>query len=203
MKFYKTSQKKFKAQGLTLVELLVVLALSALIILALVTLYTSGQRYFINQDAQAKVLREGRYVLDWIARDIKEGIQVVQTWNGYTTSTNCLILQVPAVDASGLIIDVANEFDYIIYRQKPEDPKRLERILDAKDGVSSRADSIRLLAERVDAFSLSSEGMDLSSVPDLSTVFSIDIALTTRQNRYGRDFQETLNTVVKLRNKPV
>jgi prepilin-type N-terminal cleavage/methylation domain-containing protein len=203
MKFYKTRKRRFKSQGLTLVELLVVLALSALIILALVTLYTSGQRYFINQDAQAKVLREGRYVLDWIARDIKEGIQVVQTWNGFTTSTNCLILQVPAVDATGLIIDVANEFDYIIYRQKPEDPKRLERILDAKDGVSSRADSTRLLAERVDAFSLSSEGVELSSVGDLSTVYNIDIALTTRQNRYGRDFQETLNTVVKLRNKPV
>jgi hypothetical protein len=107
------------------------------------------------------------------------------------------------VDATGLIIDIANEFDYIIYRQKPEDPKRLERILDAKDGVSSRADSTRLLAERVDAFSLGSEGVDLSSVGDLSTVSSIDIALTTRQNRYGRDFQETLNTVVKLRNKPV
>ena len=203
MKFYKTGKRKFSPQGLTLVELLVVLALSALIILALVTLYTSGQRYFINQDAEAKVLREGRYVLDWIARDIKEGIQVVQTWNGYTTSTNCLILQVPAVDGTGLIIDIQNEFDYIIYRQKPDDPKRLERILDAKDGVSSRIDSTRQLAERVDAFSLSSQGMDLSSIGDLSTVFSIDVALTTRQNRYGRDFQETLATVVKLRNKPV
>jgi hypothetical protein len=168
-----------------------------------VTLYTSGQRYFINQDAQAKVLREGRYVLDWIARDIKEGIQVVQNWSGYTTSTNCLILQVPSVDATGLIIDIANEFDYIIYRRKPEDPKRLERILDAKDGVSFRADSTRQLAERVDAFSLSSEGVELSSVGDLATVFNIDIALTTKQRRHGRDFQETLNTVVKLRNKPV
>lgn len=203
MEFNKIRKIKFEPRGLTLVELLVVLALSALIILALVTLYTSGQRYFINQDAQAKVLREGRYVFDWIARDIKEGIQVIQTWNGYTTSTNCLILQVPAVDGTGLIIDIANEFDYIIYRQKPEDPKRLERILDAKDGVSSRVDSTRQLAERVDAFSLSSEGVELSSIGDLSTVFNIDIALTTRQNRYGRDFQETLNTVVKLRNKPV
>jgi len=203
MKFYKFRKIKFSSQGLTLVELLVVLALSALIILALVTLYTSGQRYFINQDAQAKVLREGRYVLDWIARDIKEGIQVVQNWSGYTTSTNCLILQVPSVDATGLIIDIANEFDYIIYRRKPEDPKRLERILDAKDGVSFRADSTRQLAERVDAFSLSSEGVELSSVGDLATVFNIDIALTTRQRRHGRDFQETLNTVVKLRNKPV
>jgi len=126
MKFKK---KKFNPTGLTLVELLVVLALSALIILALVTLYTSGQRYFINQDAQAKVLREGRYVLDWIARDIKEGVQVVASWSGYTTSTNCLILQVPSVDASGLILDIENHFDYIIYRRKPEDPKRLERFI--------------------------------------------------------------------------
>jgi len=199
----KSKKNKFSSKGLTLIELLVVLALSALIILALVTLYTSGQRYFINQDAQAKVLREGRYVLDWIVRDIKEGIQVVQNWNGYTTSNNCIILQVPSVDASGLVIDIQNEFDYIVYRQKPEDPKRLERILDAKDGVSSRVDSTRQLAERVESFYLSSEGVELSSVGDLSTVFSIDIGLTTKQTRYGRDFQETLNTVVKLRNKPL
>jgi prepilin-type N-terminal cleavage/methylation domain-containing protein len=203
MEFMKSKKNKFSSKGLTLIELLVVLALSALIILALVTLYTSGQRYFINQDAQAKVLREGRYVFDWIVRDIKEGIQVVQNWNGYTTSNNCIILQVPSVDASGLVIDIQNEFDYIIYRQKPEDPKRLERILDAKDGVSSRVDSTRQLAERVESFHLSSEGAELSSIGDLSTVFSIDIGLTTKQNRYGRDFQETLNTVVKLRNKPL
>ena len=203
MKHLKFRKMEFKPKGLTLVELLVVLALSALIILALVTLYTSGQRYFINQDAQADVLREGRYVLDWVARDIKEGVQVVPTWNGYTTSNNCIILQIPSVDASGLIIDIQNEFDYIIYRQKPEDPKRLERILDAKDGVSARVDSIRQLAERVDAFHLSSEGMELASFGDLTEVFSIDIALTTRQTRYDRNFQETLNTVVKLRNKPL
>lgn len=200
MKFKK---KKFNPKGLTLVELLVVLALSALIILALVTLYTSGQRYFINQDAQAKVLREGRYVLDWIARDIKEAVQVVPSWNGHTTSTNCLILKVPSVDASGLILDIENHFDYIIYRRKPEDPKRLERILDAKDGFSSLTDDTRQLAERVDAFLLSYKGVELSSVGDLSTVSSIDIALSTRQTRQGRDFQETLNTVVKLRNKSV
>ena len=203
MKFMKFRKREFSPQGLTLVELLIVLALSSLIILALVTLYTSGQRYFINQDAQAKVLREGRYVLDWIARDIKKGIQVVPSWNGYTTSTSCLVLQVPSVDASGLIIDIANEFDYIIYRRKPEDPKRLERIIDAQDGVSSMVDDTRQLAERVDSFLLSSEGVELSYVSDLAQVFSIDIALTTKQTRQGRDFQETLNTVVKLRNKPV
>lgn len=199
----KFKRKKFNPKGLTLVELLVVLALSALIILALVTLYTSGQRYFINQDAQAKVLREGRYVLDWIARDIKEAVQVVPSWNGYTTSTSCLVLKVPSVDENGLILDIQNHFDYIIYRRKPDDPKRLERILDANDGVSALTDDTRQLAERVDAFLLSSEGEGLSSVGDLSTVSSIDIALSTRQTRQGRDFQETLNTVVKLRNKSI
>jgi len=197
----KPKKKKFKPKGLTLIELLIVIAIGTVIILTLLALYTAGQRYFISGSTRTGVLRDGRHVIEWISRDIKAAIQVVQSWDVYTTSSNSLVLQLPSVDVSGLIVDVESDFDYVVYRLNPQLSHRLERIIDAKEGVSSRVDGSRVLADKVNSLSLSSGGVDLSSVADFSAVASIDIALTTRQMRLGRSFEETLNTALKLRNK--
>jgi hypothetical protein len=140
-------------------------------------------------------------VLNWISRDIKEGIQVLPSWDVYTTSNTCLILQVPSLDSNGIIIDIDNEFDYIIYRLNSEYPTRLERIIDSKDGVSSRADTTRVIATEVNSFQISSGGVDLSAVSDFSQISSVYITMITTQNLLGRTYQETLNTELKLRNK--
>jgi len=197
----KRKKKKSIPKGFTLVELTVVVALMAVIMLILMSLYVTGQQFLITESARNDVIRDNRYVFDWISRDIKGAVQVVSSWDAYTTSSNCLILRIPSVDSSGLIIDIENELDYIIYRLNSEHPNKLERVVDAKDGVSSRVDSTRVLATRVNSFLLSSDGVELSSVADLTQVASIDIAMTTKQNRLGRDFQQTLDSTVKLRNK--
>ena len=201
MKFKKPKPKKFKPEGFTLVEVLIIASIISLIMVTLLSLYVAGQRYFIIESARADVLRDIRQVLNWISRDIKEGIQVVPSWDVYTTSSSCLVLQVPSVDSNGLIIDVDNEFDYIIYRLNSQFPNRLERIVDANDGVSSRTDRSRVIVTRADSFLLRSQGADLSSVSDFSQVSSVDVTLITKQNRLGRTYQETLKTGVKLRNK--
>ncbi len=198
----KHKKKKSSPKGfVTLVELIVVVALMAVIMLILMSLYVTGQKFLITESARNDVIRDNRYVFDWISRDIKGAVQVVSSWDAYTTSSNCLILRIPSVDSSGLIVDIENELDHIIYRLNSEHPNKLERVVDAKDGVSSRVDSTRVLATRVNSFLLSSNGVELSSVADLTQVASIDIVVTTKQNRLGRDFQQTLDSTVKLRNK--
>lgn len=198
MKFRK---KKLNSKGFSLIELLIVVAIMAVVILSLVALYSTGQRYFLTESTRAEMLQSSRQVLIWISRDIKEGIAVLPNWGSYTTSTNCLVLELPSIDANGLIIDIENNFDYIIYRLNPSDNRVLERIVDALDGVSSRTDSSRVLAKRVNSFVLSSEGVELSSIGDKSTISNIDIVLTTSQAIFGRTYQESLKTEVKLRNK--
>jgi hypothetical protein len=170
-------------------------------ILAMLSLYVAGQRYFMNGSAKSDVLRDNRHVLNYISRDIKGATQVVPSWDVYATSTDCLILQVPSLDSNGLIIDVDSQFDYIIYLLNSEYPNRLERIIDANDGVSSRTDSSRTIATRVNSFQLSSGGIELSGVADFSQVACVDVTLVASQNLLGRTFQETLKTGVKLRNK--
>ena len=201
MKLRKFNQKKFKPEGFTLIELLVIVAIGSFLVLAMLSLYVSGQRYFMIGTARTDVLRDNRQVLNWVSRDIKEGIQVLPSWDVYTTSSTCLVLQVPSLDSNGLIIDIDNEFDHIVYGLNSEFPNRLERIIDAKDGVSSRADSARVITTRVNSFQLSSEGVDLSSVSDFSQVSRIEVTLITAKNLLGRTFQETLRTGAMLRNK--
>jgi len=201
MKLRELRPKKFKSKGFTLIELLVVVAITSLIILSILSLYSIGQRYFLTGSARTDVLRNIRQVFNWISRDIKEGIQVLPSWDVYTTSNTCLILQVPSLGSNGLIIDIDNEFDYIIYRLNSEYPSRLERIIDGKDGVSSRVDTSRVIATEVNSFQISSGGVDLSSVSDFSQVSSVYITMITTQNLLGRTYQETLNTELKLRNK--
>lgn len=192
---------KPKPKGLTLIELLITMALVSLVVTALLSLYSAGQEYFINGSSRADVLRDVRYVQTWMSRDIKEAVQVLPSWDAYIASDSCLILRIPSVDGSGYIIDVENDFDHVIYRIHPQISGRLERIIDAKDGVSSRTDGSRFLTTRIGSFQLSSEGVNLSAVADFGQVSSIDISLTARKDVLGRPYEETLQTGVMLRNK--
>ncbi len=180
---------------------MVTVTIVSFMVLAMLSLYVAGQRYYMNGSTRSDVLRDNRHVLNYISRDIKEAIQVMPFWDVYTTSTECIILQIPSLDSNGLIIDVENQFDYIVYRLNSEYPNRLERIIDANDGVSNRVDSSRTIATRVSSFQLGSGGIELSGVADFSQVACVDITLVTTQNLLGRTFQETLKTGVKLRNK--
>ncbi|HDZ25845.1 hypothetical protein LCGC14_1082120 [marine sediment metagenome] len=201
MKLRRFSPEKLKSKGFSLIELLVIVVIVSFMILAMLSLYVAGQRYFMTGSARADILRDNRHVLNYISRDIKGAIQVLPGWDSYTTSSSCLVLQVPSLDSNRLIIDIDNEFDHIVYSLNSESPNRIERIIDGKDGISSREDRTRVMATRVSSFQLSSGGVDLSSVSDFNQVSSIDITLITTQNLLGRTFQETLKTSVKMRNK--
>ncbi len=201
MKLRKFNQEKFKPEGFSLIELLVIVAIGSFMILALLSLYVAGQKYFMTGSARSDVLRDNRHVFNYISQDVKEAVQVLSSWDIYTTSTNCLVLQVASLDSNGLIIDIDNQFDYIVYRLNSEYPNRLERIIDANDGLSSREDSTRVIATRANSFQLRSEGVDLSAVSDFSQVSSVEVTLIATKNLLGRTFQETLRTGVKLRNK--
>jgi type II secretory pathway component PulJ len=201
MKLRKFNQEKIEPKGFTLVELLVIVAIGSLMVLAMLSLYVAGQKYFMTGTARTDVLRDNRQVLNYISRDVKEAIQVLPSWDVYATSSDCLILQVASLDSNGLIIDIDSQFDYIVYRLNSEYPNRLERIIDANDGVSNREDSTRVIATRADSFQLRSEGVELSAVSDFSQVSRIEVTLITAKNLFGRTFQETLRTGVKLRNK--
>ena len=199
----KIKEKRPASKDISLIELLIVLAIMSFVLLALLSLYIAGQKYFFNQDTKADTIEDSRYPMDWMSRDIKEATQIALTsWSGtYSTTANELVLKVPSIDASRLILDIDTTFDYVTYRQNPQHPTKLERIIEA-DGASSRVSSTRILADNVNALSfkfLDNLGLELTS--NYNQAESVEITLSCSQKGIGRTFQEILNTKAKLRNK--
>ncbi len=179
--------------------MLIGLAVMSILVVALLSLYSKGQEQFMNQNIQSDVLEKSRYPLAWIARDVKSATQVETTWGSYTTSSNTLILAVPAVDASGLIIDVNSEWDRVIYRLSNQ---KLQRIYDAKEGVSARVDGSRNLADDVTGLSLTYyDASDAVLSSNFTTAASVKVSLSTGRKGFRRAFQESMNSKFKLRNK--
>ena len=110
---------------------------------------------------------------------------------------------VPSVDANGLIIDIDNHFDYLVYRMNPDNSSELLRIVEGKDGVSSRLDGNKLLTRNMDSLVMSFLDTDGGTVTDFAESAIVDIALTILKKGIQRTYQETMNTRTKLRNKEV
>jgi prepilin-type N-terminal cleavage/methylation domain-containing protein len=190
--------------GLTLIELLIGIAISALIMIAFLALYSEGQKYFINQSARADTMEDSRYPMSWISRDIRGAAQISDLTidvdgGSYATSPNCLVMEVPAIDGSGA--NISGVSDYIIYAVSGG---RLMRVV-AADETSSRTDRSRIMSDAVNGFGLvylQSDGLSpTSNYPD---TFIVDVTLSASRPglfRSGQPFVEIVNTRAKLRNK--
>ncbi|MFC2168116.1 type II secretion system protein J [Acidobacteriota bacterium] len=201
-------KKRSHMKGLSLIEVLIGMVLMSIAMLALLSLYNSGQKYFTNQDAHSDILTDSRVTLTLLSQDIKEAIQVIPGpidvgGTTYSTSVSCIVLKVPSVDTNGLIIDIDNHFDYLVYRVNPDNAKELLRIVEGKDGISSRVDGNKLLTRNIDSLVMSFLDTDGGTVSNYAESAIIDIALTTLKKGIQRTYQETINTQTKLRNKAV
>ena len=64
--------KAMDQKGITLVELMVVVALAAIVGIAAMNMFTLSNRTFLDQNRVVDVQREGRLVMDYIAKVIRE-----------------------------------------------------------------------------------------------------------------------------------
>lgn len=201
---------KTRTRGITLIEVLIGMVLMVIVVLALFSLYNAGQKYFVNQNIKSDILNNNRVTLTWLSRDIKEAVQVIPgpidiDGTFYSTSSGSIVLRLPSIDADGIIIDIDNEFDYLVYQMDPDNSTQIVRIVDGKDGVSSRVDGNRVLAENISSLVLvflDSNGVVLDYSNTAITAI-VDIGLTSLKKGVQRTYQETINTQTKLRNKNI
>jgi prepilin-type N-terminal cleavage/methylation domain-containing protein len=74
--------KKFfvkNKKGFSLIEMMVVVVVMGLIILALVTFFTSGTRSWITGQSQLSAQRNARQAMDWMVREIREASNIIAT----------------------------------------------------------------------------------------------------------------------------
>ncbi len=192
-------------KGVTLVEALVGVAISALLIIALLTLYMAGQRYFINQGAKADAIEGIRAPMIRIARDIREAAQVSQSTvtvdgKNYATAADCLVLDVPSLDSAGVVIPGSE--DTIIYARNLS-THQLHRIVVANGPGRENVDDV--MVNGVNGFQLAYFKADgTTPVSAYSETFIVTVTLAAGRasmQRGGQPYIETLNTRVKLRNK--
>ena len=188
----------------TLIELLIVVAISAVIMIALLSLYMEGQKYFFNENAKADTIEDSRFPMTWISRDVREALQVVASHGPYSTDDFTVVLEVPSIDpGTGALM--TGSLDYIIYRRNPNYPEKLERIIDAAEGTG-RQDRTRVMADAVNAFGLTYYKQDGSLATTYTDTFIVDITLSSSTKgiqRTNQPYVEALNTRVRLRNKAV
>ncbi|MDP8248001.1 MAG: prepilin-type N-terminal cleavage/methylation domain-containing protein [Candidatus Tritonobacter lacicola] len=187
--------------GFTLVEVLVASSLAAVAAGVIFSGFISMQKNFIAGNSYIDIHRDARMAMDWLAKDIRWAIELEPSHGAYATSNNCIVLRVPSVDSAGNVIDVENDHDFIIFKLKAGSPTELERIVDAKDGVSGRIDEIRTVADNIDSLEFSYNGTELYSVGNFNAVTHLDIVLTTSTTVTGVELTDTLSTTTKLRNK--
>jgi prepilin-type N-terminal cleavage/methylation domain-containing protein len=198
-------RKRKAPKGLTLIELLIVVAISAVIMIALLSLYMEGQKYFFNENAKADTIEDSRFPMTWISRDLREALQVVASHGSYSTDANTVVLELPSLDPGTGALMTGSQ-DYIIYRRNPDYPEKLERIIDAAEGTG-RQDRTRVMADAVNAFVLTYYQQDgITPASPITDTFIVDITLSSSIKgiqRTNQPYVEPLNTRVRLRNKAV
>ncbi|MFC1590220.1 type II secretion system protein J [Candidatus Omnitrophota bacterium] len=203
--------------GMTLIEVLVAASISTIILSVVVSFLIAGRQ--MSETGQAFTVSHGnaRLAADWITRDVRAATQIMDNHDGFTTETDCLILEVPSIDAAGDVIfatddegepifDEFESYDYIIYRQSDADSSILERIVDIDAGSSRAAfftnDSFTPI-ESIDSLEFSSGGAELSDVADVTSLDNVDISISTGQTLISgrRTVENNMSTNVKLRNQ--
>ena len=188
-----------RAAGFSLIETLIAMFILVMMFLAILSLYSKGQQTFINENALADAAEESRFPLAWIARDVKMASSIEASYGSYVTSASTLVLKIPSVDVNGVIIDLEEHSDRVIYRVVNG---RLLRILDAKEGVSARLDKTRVLGEGMTGIGFAyydSAGVQMTS--GFQTAASVLPTLAARRQGVQRVFNQSLDTQIKMRNK--
>ncbi|MDO8513718.1 MAG: prepilin-type N-terminal cleavage/methylation domain-containing protein [bacterium] len=115
-----------KKSGFTLVEILIVIALTSILMGVMFTIYQNNNRSYIIVTAKSDLYRANLRTLDKIRGDIKKSSQLLANYDTYSTSTNSIILQMPRLDVSQA--PIVNTYNYVVYRLNPSNSRNLERI---------------------------------------------------------------------------
>lgn len=110
-----------KKKGFTIVEMMIAVFITSIILVAAISLYIYYWRSFATGNTALDIYSNSRIAMGWLAKDLRSGANILgqsTITSGYTTSDNCIVLQVPSLthDVYGNIAIVPSQFDEVIYK---------------------------------------------------------------------------------------
>jgi len=187
---------KNKQSAFTLIEFLVAVFICIIaIFMALQLSMTLNKDYRVLVSYLGSYLK-GREMIDRISKDCRIAIRIMDNYSGYVTTSNCLVLKLPSIDATGNIVDVNNEFDYVIYRIQNQD--LWKTVIPGSN--SSRPAYNDVLKKSIESLYMAYDGVALSNVPNKSACTHITIWVSIAETILGKQYRVNPGTTVKLMN---
>lgn len=129
---------KYKKQGFTLMELVVVIGITVIAGVLLVGILVNNTGV-INKESS--IVTEGLNINDTLREIETYGRQAVSVVNGYpaisptyVTGANTLVLKIPAINSQGIISDT---YDFVVITKDSSNPKFLKEYI-FPDAISTR-----------------------------------------------------------------
>ena len=192
-------------KGFTTVELMIAVSLTLLFAASFYGAFATMGSEMWRKKANFDTNVSAKNVMDRMSRDVEEAVSVVASYGGNTTGTNCLILKLPSIDASGVPTSITNQFDYVTYKINPTDSTQLLRTLVVLNGSQREGGSNitnAVVARKVNALSLSYGGTALSSVSSatIPTMKTINVQITAQGTTLGTNQRTQVDSDLMLRN---
>lgn len=183
-------------KGYTIIEILFALAIAVVIIGITIRAFTAMNLNFRVATNYLSFYLTGRETIDFMSKDCRIAIRVMDGYSGYTTTNNSLVLKVPSIDADNNILDVNNEFDYIIYEIDSGDLRKTvipgsNSAREPYDGVWKRS---------VKSLYLTSNDIPLSDIPNKSVIKYLTIRIAMEEVILDETYSINPGTTVKLMN---
>ena len=186
---------KINNRGITLIETMIGLAISALLVVILSYCLVIVLRLNEAQKTVSALTSSTDRGIYRISSSIQQSSQILSSavifGTTHTTSSSALVLKIPTVNSSGQII--SGSYDTVVYRRNPSDLSELQEITDAEAG-SARFDGTHIIARFVTNLLFRSNNSDYSSA-STATVF-----LKTGTTVRGVLKESANQTTVRLRN---
>ena len=186
---------KINNRGITLIETMIGLAISALLVVILSYCLVIVLRLNEAQKTVSALTSSTDRGIYRISSSIQQSSQILSdaviSGTTHTTSSSALVLKIPTVNSSGQII--SGSYDTVVYRRNPSDLSELQEITDAEAG-SARFDGTHLIARFVTNLLFRYNNSDYSSA-STATVF-----LKTGTTVRGVLKESANQTTVRLRN---
>lgn len=180
------------SRAFTLIEVIITIALSTILMLAVTQLYDVYGRIILFQHSSITVALDGSTIMDAVRTAGMQASHVVttHTFSGisYNSGTTTVLFELPAIDASGFTIP--NEYDYMgIYASSTS----VYRFIDTASG-SSRISGEKRLTNVLNALSFTYDN------PNFPSITSVMVDATTSIMVRGEAVQAHHHEHIYLRN---